>query len=118
MSTLKWRYSLHEEDRRLAFLFFVGWVLSLLMSALFYLYGPLYAPLWYSLTVKSDQIATREWMWVFPGISTLILFVSLWTGRRSNLEHERFLARFSLLAGLALMVLLLIAQLRIIKIVL
>ena len=118
MSALSFRYSIHHEDQRLVFMFFALWVVSLLLSALFYLYGPPFVPLWYSLTVTTEQLAPKAYIWVFPAISAVVTVLSLWQGRRSQLEHERYLARLSLLSGLVLMVLLLIAQLRILKIIL
>lgn len=115
---MRWHYSLHQHDRRITFMFFVLWVMTLLLSSLFYIYGPLYLPLWYSLTIASDQLAPRYYIWVFPLINTIILMFSLWYGRHTDLDHERYIARLSLLTGLVLMILLLIAQLRIIKIIL
>lgn len=115
---MKWKFSIHQQDRRLVFIFFVLWVVSLLLSSLFYLYGPPFIPLWYSLAVETDQIAPKIFIWVFPVISALILIVSLWNGRCTTMEHERYIARLSLLSGLVLMALLLISQFRILKIVL
>lgn len=114
----RFRYSIHHEDQRLVFLFFALWVISLLLSALFFLFGPSYLPLWYSLPLPAEQLAPKIYVWVFPGLSAVITLLSLWQGRRTDLDHERYLARLSLLSGLALMVCLLIAQIRIMKIIL
>ena len=115
---MRWRYSIHHQDQKLVFLFFALWVATLLLSALVFMFGPPLIPLWYSLPLLREQLASSEYVWVFPAVSATITLVSLWQGRRSDLEHERYLARLSLISGLALMVILLIAQLRIIKIIL
>lgn len=115
---MRWRFKLHQADHRLVFLFFLLWVFALVLSALFYLYGPPVIPLWYSLNILEQRLAPSYYIWVFPAMSTVILLISLFNGRRTNLEHERYLARLSLLTGLALQFLILIAQLRIIKIIL
>lgn len=115
---MKIKFKLHQDDRRLVFVFFAVWVLILTLTALMYIFGPPYLPLWYSLTVPQEQLASKAFVWIFPGLSTLIMLIGLWSGRRTDLEHERYLARLSLICGLVLMFLLLLAQLRILKIVL
>jgi hypothetical protein len=115
---MRWRYSIHQEDQRIIFLFFVLWVTSLLISGLFFIFGPPFIPLWYTVPLAAEQLADRMFIWVFPALSFVILILSLWQGRRTNMEHERYLARLSLISGLILMVFLLVAELRILKIIL
>lgn len=115
---MRWRYSIHHQDQKLVFLFFALWTTTLLLSALVFLFGPPLVPLWYSLPLAREQLAASEYVWVFPGLSAVITLMSLWQGRKSDLEHERYLARLSLISGLALMVFLLLAQIRILKIIL
>ena len=118
MSSKRFHFSIHHQDQRLVFLFFAIWVISLLVSALLYLFGPPFIPLWYSLPLPAEQLAPKIFVWVFPGLSAVAMILSLWQGRRADLEHERYLARLSLLSGLVLLIFLLIAQLRITKIIL
>lgn len=88
------------------------------MSSLFYLYGPPFFPVWYSRTVEAEQLAPKVFIWVFPSVATVILILSLFFGRKTDLEHERYLAKLSLWSGLILFLFLLVAQLRILKIIL
>ncbi len=115
---MRWHYSIHQQDQKLVFLFFALWTTTLLLSALAYMFGPPLVPLWYSLPLEPEQLSPSEYIWVFPALSATVMILSLWQGRRSDLEHERYVARLSFISGLALMVFLLIAQLRILKIIL
>lgn len=111
-------YSIHTSDRKLVIVYFLIWVAVLLMSSLFFLFGPPFLPLWYSQTVEAEQLAPKLFIWVFPGVASVILILSLFFGRKTDLEHERYLARLSLWSGLVLLGFLVLAQLRILKIIL
>lgn len=93
-------------------------MLILLLSSLFFLYGPPFVPLWYSQPVAAEQIAPKVFIWVFPVLASVVLVLSLFFGRKTELEHDRYLARLSLWSGLVLFLFLLIAQIRILKIIL
>lgn len=112
------RYSIHPDDHRIIFIFFTIWVVSLLLSALLFIFGPPLIPLWYSLTLPVEQLAPKIAAWTFPGLGAVITILSLWQARRTDFDHNRYLARLSLISGLVLLIFLLIAQLRIIKIIL
>jgi hypothetical protein len=114
----RFRFAIHSEDRKLVIIFFLLWVVVLLMSSLFFLYGPPFFPVWYSRTVEAEQLAPKVFIWVFPSVATVILVLSLLFGRKTDLEQERYLAKLSLWSGLILFAFLLIAQLRILKIIL
>lgn len=108
----------HEHHNRVLFSLITLWIILLLFASLLYLFGPPLLPLWYSLVVPEEQLAIREYVFIFPGVGASIVLLSLWFGRKSDLEHEEYLATLSLWGGCVLLFLLLVSLLRIIKVVL
>ncbi len=89
-----------------------------ILSSLLYLFGPNYLPLWYSLVEPSEQLAPRISIFAIPAVAGAITLLTLWYGRRTQLDHEEYLASISLWGGNILLFLLEIALLRIMKVVL
>lgn len=92
-------------------------VISLISIALFF-FGPPQIPLWYTLTLPQEQLASREWSLAVAGLAWLIALSSLWFGRQTKLEHERYVAGLSLWSGISLLGLLFVALARILKVIL
>jgi hypothetical protein len=115
---MRWQYSIHSQNKKFLFIFFALLTVSLLLSAILYLFGPPLIPLWYSLPSPAEQLAPKVYFWVFPILSVLVAILAIWQGRKSNLEHSFYLSRLAFVSGLVLLALLLIAQVRIMKVIL
>lgn len=89
-----------------------------ILSVLLYLFGPNYVPLWYSLVEPGEQLAPRLHVLAIPALAGVIMLLTLWYGRRTQLDHEEYLASISLWVGNILLFLLEIALLRIMKVIL
>ena len=92
--------------------------LIFLFSSVLAFFGPPVLPLWYSITLSEEQLAPRIFAFSIPVLASGITVFSLWFGRKTHLEHEHYLATISLWSGACLLTLLLIAVLRIVKVVL
>ncbi len=110
--------SFHDHHQKLVIVLLVQLGVVALFSGLLYLFGPEYIPLWYSLVESSEQLAPRIAIGVMPGLALGIVILALWYGRRTKLEHEEYLASISLWSGNILLAFLLLALLRIMKVVL
>ncbi len=89
-----------------------------LLAILLFIWGPPLLPLWYSLTVSEEQLVPKIWVISVPALALAITAATLWFGRHTALDHEKYVAALSLGSGLALLTMLLIAFLRIAKVVL
>lgn len=107
----------HEHHSRLVVILVVLWFVITGLAFLLYFFGPPFLPLWYTLVEPAEQLAPNLFILTIPLLALAILVVSMWYGRRSDLDHEDFLAANALWSGSALLVLLLIALIRIIKII-
>lgn len=87
-------------------------------SAALWVWGPPQLPLWYSLVTPAEQLAPKHFLAALPGLSAVTLLITLWFGRKTQLEHEQYLALLSLWTGIFLQAFLLIGLVRIMKIVL
>lgn len=94
------------------------WVLLTALSAGLYFFGPPLVPLWYSLVVPSEQLAPSLWLASFPALSGSIALIATWHSRRTALEHSEFLARVSIWGGIMILGFLLVALIRIMKVIL
>lgn len=108
----------HPDHQRLVWITLIVFGVITALSLLLFFFGPPFLPLWYSLAVVEEQLASREWVFSLPLLAFFILLVSLWFGRHTALDHERYVAAISLWSGISLLALLLLALLRIIKVTL
>ncbi|MCD8484967.1 hypothetical protein LRY65_04115 [Candidatus Woesebacteria bacterium] len=109
--------SFHEHHSKLVLVLLAQMGIIAVFTALLYAFGPQYIPLWYSLVESTEQLASREFVAVIPALALAIVVVTLWYGRRTKLEHEEYLAAISLWSGNLLLGFLIIALLRIMKVV-
>lgn len=75
-------------------------------------------PLWYSLVEPAEQLAELPWLAAPALLATGILFTSLLYARRTDIEHEEYLAKLSLWGGVVLLSFLVLSLLRLTKILL
>lgn len=89
-----------------------------LCTAVLWFWGPPVLPLWYSLVTPAEQLAPHIMLLSLPALSGGLLLTTFWFGRKSSLEHEQYLATIGWWSGIALQAFLLLALLRIMKIIL
>lgn len=94
------------------------WIATIALCGLLYWIGPTTVPLWYSRTQITDQLAPSWAIFSIAGLSTLLTFIGFLFGRSTDLEHEKYLASLNWWAIIFLQGLLLLALLRIMKVVL
>lgn len=94
------------------------WMVTAVVSGLLFWFGPPHLPLWSSLTQPDEQLAPSWGIVSIPLLSTFFLIVGLWYGRKTDLDHENYLAGLNWWAICLLQGLLLLALLRIAKVVL
>lgn len=94
------------------------WFSVCALSGLLYWIGPTTLPLWYSLTQFTDQLAPSWAVVSFAALSTWILVIGFLYGRVTDLEHENYLAHLNWWAVCFLQGMLLLALLRIMKVIL
>lgn len=102
---------------------FVWWALGVWaaitgVTALLFVFGPNTVPLWYSLVQPQEQLVPNWALVSLPIVSSLLLVSGLWFGRRTDLEHEQYLASMQWWSVCFLQSFLLLALLRIVKVVL
>ena len=109
---MKFSLALHREHHTLAsiILGFTG-ATTLLAGAIFFL-GPPLLPLWYSLVEPAEQLAPRLWVIAAPAVAWAMALVFWILGRKTELDHERYLALLALWSGIILQALLLFALIR------
>lgn len=110
--------SFHKHHSQIIAVLFGQTAVIGIFSTLLYLFGPSYVPLWYSLVEPSEQLAPRLYVLTIPALAGAITLLTLWYGRRTQLGHEEYLATLSLWSGNILLFLLIIALLRIMKVIL
>lgn len=94
------------------------WAVICVLCALLFWIGPTTLPLWYSLTQFSEQLAPSWAIVSLAGLSTFIVMVGFAFGRTTDLDHEAYLANINWWSVVMLQGLLLLALVRIIKVVL
>lgn len=94
------------------------WIAIIVVSCLIYFYGPLNVPLWYSLVQSEEQLAPNWALSSVVGLSTFFLLTGLWWGRKTDLEHEQYLATMTWWSVMFLQGLLFLSLLRIAKVIL
>jgi hypothetical protein len=105
------RFPLHWNKRHwwlIALLLGLSGTITALVGALF-LWGPPMMPLWYSLIVAADELATKQWLWVPIAVTWGMSLLTLWFSRSTALEHEDYIAVLSLYSGVVSQLLLLLA---------
>lgn len=109
---MKLSLALHREHHTLASLILgLTGATTLLSGAIFFL-GPPLLPLWYSLVEPADQLAPRFWVVTAPATAWAMAFVFWVLGRKTELDHERYLALLALWSGVILQALLFFALIR------
>lgn len=114
------RFRLPQYDSSHSRLFLVSmafWIGIILLSILLFLYGPTTIPLWYSLVQPEEQLAPNWALGTIVGLSTFFLFTGLWWGRKTDLEHEQYLATMTWWSVMFLQGLLLLSLIRIVKVI-
>jgi hypothetical protein len=94
------------------------WAVICVLSAVLFWIGPTTLPLWYSLTQFSEQLAPSWAIASVAGLSTFFVIIGFIFGRTTDLDHEAYLANINWWSVVMLQGLLLMALLRIIKVVL
>lgn len=95
--------------------FLIGLVLSL-VSLIFYFRLQPVVPLFYSLALQTQQLAPKEWLFLFPSLSLGITIVHLFLLNIFR-EHSRLMLRLFSWVTLGIQVVLALSMIRIILIV-
>lgn len=109
----------YSSQHRLYLLLSVGlWIAVGVCSALLFWLGPANIPVWYSLVQPEEQLAPSWAVASLPILSTVFLFFGFLFGRKTDLEHELYLASVNWWSQVLLQSLLLLSVIRILKVVL